>query len=252
MVSALSSVSRSACSSAACIRLIAFDCRAHGRTHPLGDVNKIRLATFADDLYALLDFLQIKNSIVGGISMGAAVTLNFTLRHLEMVRGLVLLRPEWTDKPHPWNVHIFTLISRLIDEHGPSVGSNFSAKPRNTRKPPKNGRTSRDRCSANSKALPWRRRFVNSPASSRTGLAIIYGSSVRFVPHTRARERSGPHSSAGNSSPAPFRMANFDRSLPDRSVSNSTNERCRMFLNNSSGSISLSAHGEMFNIPLVG
>jgi pimeloyl-ACP methyl ester carboxylesterase len=104
------------------IRLIAFDCRAHGQTHPLGDVKKLGLATFADDLFALLDFLEIKNAIVGGISMGASVTLNFTLRHPEIVRGLVLSRPAWTDKPHPWNVHIFTLISRLIDEHGPKHG----------------------------------------------------------------------------------------------------------------------------------
>jgi pimeloyl-ACP methyl ester carboxylesterase len=110
------------------IRLIAFDCRAHGQTHPLGDVNKLGLATFADDLYALLAFLQIRDAIVGGISMGAAVALNFTLRHPEIVRGLVLSRPAWTDKPHPWNVHIFTLISRLINEHGPTLGQHAFLK----------------------------------------------------------------------------------------------------------------------------
>jgi len=104
------------------IRLIAFDCRAHGLTNPLGDVNKLSLPTFADDLEALLRFLQITRAVVGGISMGAAVTLNFTLRHLGQVRGLVLSRPAWLDRPHPWNVHIFTFISRLIDEHGPVKG----------------------------------------------------------------------------------------------------------------------------------
>jgi len=104
------------------VRLIAFDCRAHGKTHPLGDANKLSLATFADDLLEMLNFLKISAAIVGGISMGAAVTLNFTLRYPERVRGLVQSRPAWTDRPHPWNVHIFTLISRLIDEDGPRRG----------------------------------------------------------------------------------------------------------------------------------
>ena len=54
--------------------------------------------------------------------MGAAVTLNFTLRYPDQVRGLVQSRPAWTDRPHPWNVHIFTFISRLIDEYGPMRG----------------------------------------------------------------------------------------------------------------------------------
>ena len=39
------------------IRLIAFDCRAHGETEPLGPEDKIAIASFADDLAALLDHL---------------------------------------------------------------------------------------------------------------------------------------------------------------------------------------------------
>ena len=62
------------------IRLIAFDCRAHGDTRPLGDIRKISIAAFADDLLALMDYLQIQCAIVGGISMGAAVAQNFVLR----------------------------------------------------------------------------------------------------------------------------------------------------------------------------
>ena len=104
------------------IRLIAFDCRAHGETRPVGDLEKIRLSTFADDLRALMGHLQIKEAVVGGISMGAATVLNFTLRFPGAVRGLVMSRPAWTDRPHPWNVHIFTLIASLIREYGPVRG----------------------------------------------------------------------------------------------------------------------------------
>ena len=104
------------------IRLIGFDARAHGGTSPVGPIEKISLPTFADDLAALLDHLGIDRAIVGGISMGAAITLNFALRHPERVLGLVQSRPAWLDAPHPWNVAMFTLVARLIREHGPAGG----------------------------------------------------------------------------------------------------------------------------------
>ena len=100
------------------IRLIGFDARAHGLTKPVGPEEKICFSTFADDLRALMEHLQIKQAIVGGISMGAAITLNFTLRHPERVLGLVQSRPAWLDAPNPWNVTMFSLISRLVREHG--------------------------------------------------------------------------------------------------------------------------------------
>lgn len=103
-------------------RVLAFDFRAHGNTHPIGPVEKIGLAPFADDLRAILDKLGIQRAIVGGISMGAAVALNFTLRFPERVMGLILSRPAWLDTPNPWNVKIFTLITKLIAAHGPIKG----------------------------------------------------------------------------------------------------------------------------------
>ncbi len=104
------------------IRLIAFDCRGHGETRPIGDLNKIGLASFADDLCAMMDFLKLPRAIVGGISMGAAVALNFALRYPDRVLGLVLSRPAWLDGPNPWNVKMFSLTARLIREHGPQRG----------------------------------------------------------------------------------------------------------------------------------
>ena len=103
-------------------RVIAFDFRAHGNTTPVGPIEKIGLAPFADDLRAILDHLDIQRTILGGISMGAAVALNFTLRFPERVNGLILSRPAWLDAPNPWNVKMFTLITKMIEAHGPTKG----------------------------------------------------------------------------------------------------------------------------------
>jgi len=103
-------------------RLLGFDARAHGQTHPAGPPEKIRFATFADDLLALMDRVNIERAVIGGISMGAALSLKFVLRHPERVVGLVLSRPAWLDAPNPWNVKMFSLISRLIQDHGRRQG----------------------------------------------------------------------------------------------------------------------------------
>jgi pimeloyl-ACP methyl ester carboxylesterase/sugar phosphate isomerase/epimerase len=102
-------------------RLIAFDCRFHGQTQS-SDANKISLGVFADDLLALMDHLNIKRAIVGGISMGAAVALNFALRFPERVLGLVLQRPAWLAEPNQRNAGIFGFVAKLIREHDPKTG----------------------------------------------------------------------------------------------------------------------------------
>ncbi len=112
------------------IRLLAFDARAHGQTNPVGPLDKINLATFADDMLALMDYLRLQQSIIGGISMGAAMALNFTLRFPSRVVGLILSRPAWLDGPNPWNVKMFSLIARLIREHGPKRGQELFVQTR--------------------------------------------------------------------------------------------------------------------------
>jgi pimeloyl-ACP methyl ester carboxylesterase len=104
------------------VRLLAFDARGHGATKPMGESRQLRFDTFADDLRTLMDHLKIHRAIIGGISMGAGIALNFATRFSERVLGLVLSRPAWLDGPHPWNVQMFSLISRLLRDHGPTRG----------------------------------------------------------------------------------------------------------------------------------
>lgn len=103
-------------------RLLSMDCRGHGETRPLGDPEKIHLASFAEDVAALLDHRQIPRAVIGGISMGAAVALSFALRFPQRLLGLVLSRPAWLDRPTPRNVAIYSRIAHLIRQHGAKRG----------------------------------------------------------------------------------------------------------------------------------
>jgi pimeloyl-ACP methyl ester carboxylesterase len=98
------------------------DCRGHGGTRPLGPADNLSFSSFADDLAALMDHLQIQSAVVGGISMGAGVALNLALRYPEKVEGLVLSRPAWLDSPRPENLKAYPVIARLLREHGAKLG----------------------------------------------------------------------------------------------------------------------------------
>lgn len=103
-------------------RLLALDARGHGQTRPLGPPEKIGLGPFADDLRALLDHLGLERAIIGGISMGAAVALNFAIRYPDRLLALVLSRPAWLDQPLPPHLEIFPTITRLLMESGARDG----------------------------------------------------------------------------------------------------------------------------------
>jgi len=104
------------------LRLLAFDARGHGQTRPLGDPARLNFLTFGEDLNAFLDHLGLDWVVMGGISMGAALALHFTLRWPERVRGLVLSRPAWLEAACPYNVKMFTCISSFIRKRGATQG----------------------------------------------------------------------------------------------------------------------------------
>lgn len=95
-------------------RQITLESRGHGDTEPLGPEEALGFRTFAADLRALLDHLDVAEAVVGGVSMGAGVALRFALEQPGRVRALVLIRPAWLDKPSPPNLAIFPEIASLL------------------------------------------------------------------------------------------------------------------------------------------
>lgn len=103
------------------IRLIAFDARGHGGS-ATGPAQQISLSASADDLLALTKHLELPGTIVGGISMGAAIALKFALSHPAKTCGLVLSRPAGLERPNPFNQQMFGLVADLIETAGPEEG----------------------------------------------------------------------------------------------------------------------------------
>lgn len=106
------------------VRMIGLDCRSHGQTRPLTG-EKIGLVQFADDVAALLDHLKIERAVIGGISMGSAISLIMALRRPERVLGLVVSRPAWLAGPLPENVELYTTVADLIGRHGAREGQSI-------------------------------------------------------------------------------------------------------------------------------
>jgi pimeloyl-ACP methyl ester carboxylesterase len=104
-------------------RLLSFDCRGHGETRPMGPEEKISVAQFTEDLRTFLDHLRIEQAVIGGISMGAAISLHFALTYPERVRGLVLSRPAWLDKSRVDNMQAFSTLAEFIRKYGAQEGA---------------------------------------------------------------------------------------------------------------------------------
>jgi pimeloyl-ACP methyl ester carboxylesterase len=83
-------------------RVIRYDVRGFGRSGPTG-------APYAhhDDLYALLQFLQVPKAYLVGLSLGGRIAVDFALTHPEMVDALVLVGPglsgfAWSQSENAW------------------------------------------------------------------------------------------------------------------------------------------------------
>lgn len=111
-------------------RLLTLECRAHGETRPVGPEDRLSIPCFVEDVIAWMDHLGLAQAVVGGISMGAALALELTLRHPGRVRALVLSRPAWLDVPRAADFKVFLEIASLLRRHGAFEGARrFAATP---------------------------------------------------------------------------------------------------------------------------
>jgi pimeloyl-ACP methyl ester carboxylesterase len=71
-------------------RVVTYDVRGHGLTESPEDPAAYSQDTSVRDLHGLLTHLKIRRAVVGGLSMGGNIALNFALAHPEMVSKLIV------------------------------------------------------------------------------------------------------------------------------------------------------------------
>ena len=79
------------------------DCRGHGKS-AAGPDDQLSLATFTDDVAAMVAALDQAPAAVGGISMGAAIALRLAVFRPDLVHALILVRPAWVVDSAPANM----------------------------------------------------------------------------------------------------------------------------------------------------
>lgn len=88
-------------------RVVALDCRGHGRSGKPHELEAYADRTMGDDVIRLMDHLGIRRSLLMGYSMGARISLGLMLSHPERLRAVVLggigavsaSRPSFSRKP---------------------------------------------------------------------------------------------------------------------------------------------------------
>lgn len=78
-------------------RVVLLDLLGHGRSDRPAHASEYRIDSYAEQVIALLDELGAPTAVLGGLSLGANVSLFAAAEHPERVRGLVLEMPvlEW-------------------------------------------------------------------------------------------------------------------------------------------------------------
>lgn len=78
-------------------RVVLLDLLGHGESDRPEHASEYRFDVYTEQVLALLDHLGVERAVVGGVSLGANVSLLFAARHPDRVSGLVLEMPvlEW-------------------------------------------------------------------------------------------------------------------------------------------------------------
>jgi pimeloyl-ACP methyl ester carboxylesterase len=74
-------------------RVVLLDLLGHGHSDKPRHAAEYRMDVYADQVVGLLDHLRADRAVIGGISLGANVSLHVAAHHPERVQGLVLEMP---------------------------------------------------------------------------------------------------------------------------------------------------------------
>ncbi|MFO1033855.1 MAG: alpha/beta hydrolase [Hyphomicrobiales bacterium] len=92
---------------------VTVECRGHGVSES-GDPAQFSIATFTDDVATYMRAAGLRSTIVGGISMGAAIALRLAVTAPDLVSGLVLVRPAWVTEAAPATNEANRAVGRLL------------------------------------------------------------------------------------------------------------------------------------------
>ena len=88
-------------------------CRGHGQTQ-VGPEDQLSIATFTDDLAAMIASFAAPVAAVGGVSMGAAIALRLAVLRPDLVPALILVRPAWVVDTAPANMLPIAVVGGMI------------------------------------------------------------------------------------------------------------------------------------------
>ena len=100
-------------------RCVTIECRGHGLSDP-GARDGLSIATFSDDVTRYIQASGIKEPVLGGISMGAAISLRIAIRVPHFIRALVIARPAWLIERGPENMRPNALAGELLERLPPA------------------------------------------------------------------------------------------------------------------------------------
>lgn len=97
---------------------LTLECRGHGMSE-IGPYSELSIKQFTEDLAAFITELNIGPVLVGGISMGAAISMRLAVKRPELVSGLVVARPAWIDRAEPVNLAPNREVARYLATYQP-------------------------------------------------------------------------------------------------------------------------------------
>lgn len=104
------------------LRRITVEARGHGHSQP-GNLDRLSIATFADDLASYIEKRIAAPVVLGGISMGAAISLRLAIKRPDLVRALIIARPAWLTQSAPENMAPNAEVGHLLRTMSPEDAS---------------------------------------------------------------------------------------------------------------------------------
>jgi pimeloyl-ACP methyl ester carboxylesterase len=105
-------------------QLNTLECRAHGASE---STDPLSIAGFAADVAGAMP----EGAVLGGISMGAAISARLAVLQPARLRALVLVRPAWFDSPAPANMASIAEVAAMIARG--ETAADFAATPTHAR-----------------------------------------------------------------------------------------------------------------------